>query len=241
MAPKLRQIERFAELLQHLVAEARFPEPGGGHPSLAVADMGCGKGYLTFALATVLGERFQVTGVDTRAELIERANLVARMREIEGLSFRCGDIAELAAEPAARLDVLVALHACDVATDEALAAGIRAGARLLIVSPCCHKELRGQLGTPAVLEGAFRHGIFRERQAEFVTDALRAELLEWAGYRTKVFEFVSTEHTAKNLMITAIRAHPPGSEEHLRRLQALASFYSVREQRLAQRLGVPLG
>jgi SAM-dependent methyltransferase len=240
MAPKLRQIERFAELLQHLAAEAHLPSPEGGKSPLVVADMGCGKGYLTFALATVLGPAVQVTGLDTRAELIERANMVAKMREIPGLTFRCGDIADLAKEPPPKLDVLVALHACDTATDEALAAGVRAGARLLIVSPCCHKQLRGQLGTPAVLEGALRHGIFRERQAEFVTDALRAELLEWAGYRTKVFEFVSTEHTAKNLMIAGIRAHPPGAEDRLRRIQALAAFYGVRHQRLAERLGVAL-
>lgn len=240
MAPKLRQIERFAELLQHLVGDARLPAPVEGEAPLAVADMGCGKGYLTFALATVLGAGARVTGIDTRADLVDRANLVAKMRDIPGLSFRCGDIADLAADEAMKLDVLVALHACDVATDEALAAGVRAGARLLIVSPCCHKELRGQLGTPAVLEGAFRHGIFRERQAEFVTDALRAELLEWAGYRTKVFEFVSTEHTAKNLMIAAIRAHPPGAEPRLRRLRALAAFYGVTRQRLAERLGLGL-
>src|SRR6185295_4773636 len=92
----------------------------------------------------------------------------------------------------------------------ALAKGIAAGAKLLVVAPCCQKELRAQLAAPPVLADALRHGIFQERQAEFVTDALRAQLLEWAGHRTKVFEFISTEHTAKNLMIAAMKSRPPG-------------------------------
>ncbi|HEY9250805.1 MAG TPA: methyltransferase, partial [Rariglobus sp.] len=141
-----------------------------------------------------------------------------------------------------RLDVLVALHACDTATDDALAKGLAAGARLLVVSPCCQKELRARLSAPAVLADALRHGIFQERQAEFVTDALRAMLLEWAGYRTKVFEFISTEHTAKNLMLTAIKTgRPRGADEALAdRIRAFASFYGIRRQQLAAHLGFAL-
>ncbi len=116
------------------------------------------------------------------------------------------------------------------------------GARLLVVSPCCQKELRPQLTPPAVLADALRHGIFQERQAEFVTDSLRAMLLEWAGYRTKVFEFISTEHTAKNLMITAIKTgRARGADAALaERIRGFAAFYGIRQQRLAEHLGFAL-
>jgi hypothetical protein len=140
-------------------------------------------------------------------------------------------------------DILIALHACDTATDDALARGLSAGARLLVVAPCCQKELRPQLTAPPVLANALRHGIFQERHAEFVTDSLRAQLLEHAGYRTKVFEFISTEHTAKNLMIAAIKPREPGSAGNrlqIDRVQEFAAFYGVRHQRLAQHLGVSL-
>src|SRR4029077_18779669 len=122
-------------------------------------------------------------------------------------------------------EVLIALHACDTATDDALAKGIAADAKLLVVAPCCQQDIRPQLMAPPVLADALRHGIFQERAAEFVTDALRAQLLEWAGYKTKVFEFISTEHTARNLMIAAIKARPPGDPAAAARLRAFASFY----------------
>jgi len=105
------------------------------------------------------------------------------------------------------------------------------------VAPCCQKELRRQLQAPPVLAGALKHGIFQERQAEFVTDALRAELLEWAGYRTKAFEFISTEHTAKNLMITAIKTHARGDEARAARVRELAAFYGIKKHALARQLG----
>ena len=139
-----------------------------------------------------------------------------------------------------RADILIALHACDTATDDALAKGIAAGAALLVVAPCCQKELRPQLAAPPVLAGALRHGIFHERQAEFVTDALRAQLLEWAGYRTRVMEFVSTEHTAKNTMIAAVRSAAPGNPALGDEIRRFAQFYGVRRQALAAHLGFPL-
>ena len=249
MADKFRQIQNFAELLSHLLEEA-FPAP---HPSgsqsaalnaapaaLHVADMGSGKGYLTFALAEILGNRANVHGIETRQELVELCNRVARENGLAPrLSFTAGTIADT---PLDSCDVLIALHACDTATDDALARGIAAGARLLVVAPCCQKELRPQLTAPPVLADALRHGIFQERQAEFVTDSLRAQLLEWAGYRTKVFEFISTEHTAKNLMIAAIKARPPagGSDPAAQRTREFARFYGIERQRLATTLGFEL-
>ncbi|MBS0664578.1 MAG: SAM-dependent methyltransferase [Verrucomicrobia bacterium] len=234
MADKFRQIQKFAELLSHLVTESALPSDR----PLTVVDMGSGKGYLTFAVATLLGERARVQGVEARAELVDLCNRVARDHGLaSSLAFAAGTIADT---PLNQVDVLIALHACDTATDDALAKGIAAQAALLVVSPCCQKELRPQLRPPPVLAEALRHGIFQERQAEFVTDALRAELLEWAGYRTKVFEFISTEHTAKNLMIAAVKARPAGDVARADRLRQLAAFYGIRHHQLATHLGVSL-
>ncbi|HEX2101262.1 MAG TPA: SAM-dependent methyltransferase [Candidatus Synoicihabitans sp.] len=233
LAPKLRQIQKFAELLQHLLAEIGWADDRRLH----VVDMGSGKGYLTFAVATVLGARATVHGIERRSELVETCNRIAAAHGLPHLSFRAGEIDATAAAP---IDLLIALHACDTATDDALAAGVRADAGLLIVSPCCQKELHDQLTAPPVLAPALRHGIFHERQAEFVTDAMRALALEAAGYRTKVFEFVSTEHTAKNLMLAAIRTDQGPDPVARRQLAELASLYGIREQRLAKHLNLSL-
>jgi hypothetical protein len=246
MADKYRQIQKFAEVLSHLLDEA-FPSPaaarnaapdGGRAAPLHVVDMGSGKGYLTFAVAALLGDRALVQGIEARPELVTLCNRVSVDHRLDGgLRFTAGTIADTAVKD---LDVLIALHACDTATDDALAKGVSAGARLLVVAPCCQKELRPQLVAPPVLAPALQHGIFQERQAEFVTDALRALLLEWAGYRTKVFEFISTEHTARNVMIAAIRSQAPHDEPRARELRAFAQFYGIRTQRLATLLGLAL-
>lgn len=240
MTPKFRQIEKFAELLAHLIDEAglRARVDGAETPPLRIVDMGSGKGYLTFAVSALLGERAQVLGVEARPGLVDLCNEVARKEGFSArLSFSAGSIADI---PLEGVDVLIALHACDTATDDALARGVRAGAALLIVAPCCQKELRPRLVPPPVLEGALRHGIWLEREAEFVTDALRAQLLEWAGYRVKAFEFVSTEHTARNTMIAAVRAGAPGGEAAAARLRAFAAFYGIARQALADQLGFRL-
>jgi hypothetical protein len=139
------------------------------------------------------------------------------------------------------IDVVTALHACDTATDDALAKGIEAGARLIVVAPCCHREVSPQLIAPAPLEQALSHGILHAREAEFVTDALRAALLEAAGYEARVFEFISPEHTSKNLMISAVRRTAPfDAAAATQRAVALAAFYGLRHQRLAQLLRIPL-
>jgi hypothetical protein len=236
MSDKFRQIQKFAELLTHLFAEAKLPEDR----ALQVVDMGAGKGYLTFAVAALLGDRARVHGIEQRPELVDLCNRVARENNFPHLTFRAGTITDSTVNAC---DVLIALHACDTATDDALARGIAAGARLLVVAPCCQKELRPQLTAPPVLAPALRHGIFQERQAEFVTDALRAQLLECAGYRTKVFEFISTEHTAKNLMIAAIKVRDhatPPDPVAAEGVRAFAAFYGIRRQRLADHLHIPL-
>ena len=262
MADKFRQIQKFAELLNHLLKESGLlsnEPPAAGIPDgsiehatgladahatnravspLHVIDMGSGKGYLTFAVASLLGDRASVLGVEARKELVEFCNRVATQADlVPRLRFTTGTIAEMVAGP---IDVMIALHACDTATDDALAKGIAAGAQLLVVSPCCQKELRAQLTAPKVLADALQHGIFQERQAEFVTDALRAQLLEYAGYRTRVFEFISTEHTARNLMIAAIKVRPAVDPSRATRIRAFAAFYGIRHQQLAKHLGLDL-
>ena len=241
MADKFRQIQKFAELVSHLLDEAFPIEPASESLArLRIIDMGSGKGYLTFALADVFAARATVRGVEARQELVDLCNHVARERSMSPtLTFTAGTIADT---PLDACDVLIALHACDTATDDALARGIAAGAKLLVVAPCCQKELRRQLVPPPVLAGALRHGIFQERQAEFVTDALRAQLLEWAGYRTKVFEFISTEHTAKNLMIAAIKesTSTERAASLAERTRNFAQFYGIEQQQLANALGFDL-
>jgi len=234
MADKLRQIENFSEILGHLLKDSLLAEGRRLH----VYDMGCGKGYLTFATSELLGERAEVVGIEARADLVEFCNKTAGEQGFgRRLSFRRGSIADTGAADA---DIMIALHACDTATDDALAKGVTAGATLIVVAPCCQKEIRPQLVPPPVLSAALRHGIFEERQAEFVTDALRAQLLEWAGYKTRVMEFISTEHTAKNTMIAAVKGRPRGDAAVAGRLREFAAFYGIRHQALAKQLGFEL-
>jgi hypothetical protein len=234
MTDKFRQIERYAEILGHLLSEATFPATD----RLRVFDMGCGKGYLTFAASELLGDSAHVCGIESRGDLVDLCNKVAEDEGIaRRISFRQGSIASI---DTGQADVLIALHACDTATDDALAKGILSGASLILAAPCCQKELRPRIEVPPVLAPALKHGIFAERQAEFVTDALRAQLLEWAGYRTKVMEFISTEHTAKNTLITAVKARPPGGPAEGATIREFAAFYGVRRQALADHLGFAL-
>lgn len=236
MEAKFRQINKFVELLASLM-----PASIGENTPTAIVDMGCGKGYLTFAAYEFLkrsGRRCDIRGIETRAELVALCNRVATESAFDGLKFETGSISETKLDSA---DVVIALHACDTATDDAIAKGIEAGAKLILVSPCCHKQLRPQLVAPAPLAGALRHGILLEREAEFVTDALRSALLEWAGYDTKVFEFISTEHTGKNLMIAATkRTGSPRTDKDAQQIRALAAHYGIREQQLARNLGFNL-
>ncbi len=238
MEAKFRQIHRFIEVLQPLLAETGFP----ANAPVQVVDMGCGKAYLTFALHQHLQSTrtglVTVTGVEARAELVTECRATAERCGLGGLTFQAGDIASCTLPEGG---VLMALHACDTATDEALAKGVLSKAALMVVAPCCHQEVRSQLTASPVLAEPLRHGIFRERQAEFATDAFRAALLEWAGYATRVFEFISTEHTGKNLMISAVKSKRPKDPEFAAKaVRDLADFYGIRRQRLAERLGFSL-
>jgi hypothetical protein len=236
MAGKLRQIQRFVEILGHLLEELPLEPPG----PLRVADMGAGKGYLTFALAHALrlkGWNAEVTGVEVRAELVEEANRAAADLGFAGLRFVAGSI--LTWKLTGALDILVALHACNTATDDALSLGVDGGASLLLTSPCCHQELRPQMTFPEPLAPLAGHGILAERQAELLTDALRAHLLELRGFSARVFEFVEPEHSGKNLMLAAIRRRGGGRtpEQVRKEFRVLWNAFGLKSQRLAVLLG----
>lgn len=237
MARKWKQINRFVEILSSAVDEAGLAGP------VRVADFGSGKGYLTFAVHDWLqahGLQPRVTGIELRDDMVKLCNAVIEGEQLAGIRFDQGDVRTQAVQP---LDVMIALHACDIATDHALHVGLQSGASIIMSSPCCHKELRPQMTLPAVLRPMLQHGIHLGQEAEMVTDSLRALLLESQGYRTQVFEFIALEHTSKNKMILAVKAQGPAAEalaarrpELLAQIAEIKRFYGLREQRLEQLL-----
>ncbi len=226
MADKRRQIDRYLDILSHLAADCGWT----GDKPLTIADMGAGKGYLTFGawhfFRRVRGWPVRVIGVETRPELVETTNALARQIGAKELEFVTGTINSVALPP---LNALIALHACDTATDDAIRRGIKLNAKLIVVAPCCHKEVRPQLAQPEPLAAVMKHGIMEERLAEWVTDGMRALHLEAAGYRTKIIEFVASEHTPKNLMIAAIRTGTPAGRDQLERFR---EFFGIRHHAL---------
>jgi len=227
---KWRQINKFVEILAGLIDKS----PLADTKELSVVDMGSGKGYLTFAtydyLRNVNGIDVKVTGVEAREELVEKCNEIARASEFTGLAFIKGNIAEF---ELGRTDILVALHACNTATDDALYKGIVADASIIIAAPCCHQELRPQIKPPEMLRDVLKHGIMLERTAEFVTDSLRSLLLERSGYSTKMLDFVPLEHTPKNLMIVGMRSTSTNRTSEIdNEIAEIKRFYSIKEQHL---------
>jgi hypothetical protein len=250
MADKHRQINHYLEIVSHLAKEcgwmrvpisrlartegaAKANDPKGSS-AFQLADMGCGKGYLTFGLWHLFHRAWRqpvrVVGIETRGELVTTTSKLAKQIKADGLEFVRGTI-ESAKLP--RVDALIALHACNTATDDAIRRGIELGAKLIVVAPCCHKEIRPQLGKREPLASVLRHGLMDERMAEWTTDGLRALFLEWAGYRTKIMEFVASEHTPKNLMIAAVREREPFADPAARRqIEELKAFFQIERHAL---------
>jgi hypothetical protein len=238
MQDKWRQMNKFVETIAALTERDDLPK------DLHSVDMGCGKAYLTFALHHFLTEskglQPQTVGVDRRPDLMATAQSIAHRHGLKGLQFTTADITTF---QASRCDLLLALHACDTATDAALARGLGWGSLLQIVAPCCHKQVRRDLQPPPLLQPMLQHGILLERQAEMLTDTIRALLLEAHGYRTKLFEFISPEHTPKNVMITAEKVRrPQNQQEKLSReargqIDQLKATFGLPQQALERMLG----
>jgi SAM-dependent methyltransferase len=195
---KERQVQHYIELLRTL--------PVWERERIRVVDAGCGKAYMSLALVAYgreVGTRVELVGLDANPQVIETVQGIAQGLGYDEARFEATTIA--AYESSEPIDLLVSLHACDTASDEAIAAGVRLGAEAIVVAPCCHHELAAQI-SHRDKNALLRHGLLLGRQADLVTDALRAAALETLGYRVEVMEFISAEHTAKNVMLRAQRA-----------------------------------
>jgi len=232
MARKWKQINKFIEVFGAAMKASSLSTS----PDVYVNDFGSGKGYLTFAMYDWIsgqGKQAQVTGVELREDMVKLCSAAAARHGLSGLHFQQGDVR---AYTPARLDVMIALHACDIATDYAIHLGLRAGAQIIMCSPCCHKQIRPQMKMPAQLRPMLQHGIHLGQEAEMVTDSLRALLLEAEGYETQVFEFIALEHTSKNKMILAVKksgaalaAHAAQRPQLLAQIAEIKRFYGLRE------------
>ena len=231
MARKWKQINKFVEVFAHALSNSRL----AAAPLVKVVDFGAGRGYLTFAIHDWLqrgkGVQAQVTGVELRLDLVQEAQACIAKLGLQGLHFEAGDVrTRLVENTPGAMNVMIALHACDTATDHAIHLGLKAGADIILCSPCCHKQIRPQLLSPHPLRPVFQHGIHAEQQAEMLTDSLRALLLEACGYDTQVFEFITLEHTRKNKMILAVkRQTPKPSDAAWRQVAELKTFFGIRD------------
>lgn len=200
MQDKYKQINKYIEIIDGILKSANLNQ------EINVVDMGAGKGYLTFALydylLNTLKKSPKILGIELREELVNDCNLIAKKATFSKLNFKTGTIKEVELN---KVDLLIALHACDIATDDAIYRGIKSDAKIIICAPCCHKQVRKQMNPIDDLKLISQYGILKERQAEIITDAIRALILEAYGYKTKVFEFISTEHTPKNVLIVGIK------------------------------------
>jgi SAM-dependent methyltransferase len=227
MRGKFTQINEFLKHLAHILDESGLRSLGR---PLEILDCGCGSSYLTLAahhyLNDILAIPARLIGVDVNEEVIRKSAQRADQIGAAGLNFTCGRIGSLEVKP----DIVLALHACDTATDDAIAQAIAGEAKLVLSAPCCHHHLNEQVrpeGAAAVLRPLLRHGILHQRTADLVTDAFRALILRIAGYRTDVVEFVSFEHTSRNLMIRAVRGLPPGDPAFVQEYHEMKRFWGV--------------
>jgi SAM-dependent methyltransferase len=220
---KFRQINEFLRLIVE-TGELETLEP-----PIRIIDCGCGSADLTFAVYHYLNHirklPTRAVGIDVKAELIAKQNALVEELGWEGLRFEVSRIIEY--QPPIKPDVVLALHACDTATDEALAQAVRWEARLIFSAPCCHHHLQAQMAeqpVPPVFQPVVRHGILKERVGDVLTDSFRAQILRILGYRTDVVEFISPEHTDKNLMIRAVRRVQPEHRDSDVHHQMLAEY-----------------
>ncbi|MBR6775155.1 MAG: SAM-dependent methyltransferase, partial [Bacteroidales bacterium] len=217
MQHKFKQICKYVEIVDGVMKNVKFDG------KIRIADMGAGKGYLTFALYEYLTQKCKydiaMEGVEIRPDLVVKINEIIKESNLKDFRFvessiedyktQCHkvtrsqsdkDSATLRLCDSATLDILIALHACNTATDDAIIKGIESGTKLIICAPCCHKQIRQEMEKSKVVDAITRYGIFMERQAVMITDTIRALILEYFGYKTQVMEFIEMEHTPKNVL-----------------------------------------
>ena len=236
-ARKWKQINKFLEIFQHAFVSSRISQTKDVH----VVDFGSGKGYLTFGIHDLLRNshdvRAQVTGIELREDLVRFCNEAAKKLALDSLSFYQGDVSSYAPEA---IHIMIALHACDTATDQAIYLGIRTGAEIIMCAPCCHKQIRQQMCSPEVMKPMLQFGVHLGQEAEMITDSLRALLLEAHGYSTQLLEFVSLEHTSKNKMLLAIKRDTTADREGLlAKIDKIKDFYGIQEHCLETLLRIP--
>jgi hypothetical protein len=233
MSDKFRQINKYLEIMEGLISNTKLPK------QVQIVDMGSGKGYLTFALYDYLVVQHKmnvtITGIELRKELVEYCNDVAEKCGFENLNFECKPIQDYENK---KIDILIALHACDTATDDAITKGIVANAGLIVCAPCCHKQIRQSLKGKEQEDPILKFGIFKERQYEMVTDTIRALILEKKNYQTKIFEFVSNEHTRKNVLLVATKTSKENNINILdSKINALKTTYGIEKHYLETQVG----
>lgn len=230
---KYRQVEEFLRILRPTLKAAidagQIHEPTEQNP-LSIVDLGCGHAYLTFAAHQYLraiGIPVHVTGIDVRPASRDRNNAIAQNLGITStINFRAE---EIATTTAAKADIAIALHACDTATDDAIAWAVNAGAKLLLIAPCCHHDIQRQIDQSPEPWGALtKFGLIKERLADLLTDSLRAQILRIVGYRVEIIEFIGGEHTPRNLMIRAVKTDAKPDAIDIDRYREICTQWKIR-------------
>ena len=241
MQHKFKQICKYVEIVDGVIKNVKF------EGKIRIADMGAGKGYLTFALYEYLTQKckydIQMEGVEIRPDLVMKINEIIKESDMKDFRFVESSIEDYKTQghkvtrsqgrkviktlrlcDSATLDILIALHACNTATDDAIIKGIESNAKLIICAPCCHKQIRQEMEKSKVVDAITRYGIFMERQAVMITDTIRALIMEYFGYKTQVMEFIEMEHTPKNVLLVGRKTTEPSSEEKERILNEIKSL-----------------
>ena len=232
MQHKYKQICKYVEIVDGVMRQTKFDD------EIHIADMGAGKGYLTFALyeylTTHYDKKIVMEGVEIRKDLVEKINDIIQKCQLNDFKFIENSIENY--QPS-RFDVLIALHACDTATDDAILKGIRNNAKLIICAPCCHKQIRHEMEKSGKTDAITRYGIFLERQAVMITDAIRALVLEYCGYKTQVMEFIEIDNTPKNVLLVGRKTDKPVDKEAIaKQIKALMEQYGIEEHYLWKNL-----
>ncbi|MBE6338711.1 MAG: SAM-dependent methyltransferase [Lentimicrobiaceae bacterium] len=253
MQHKFKQICKYVEIVDGVMKNVKFDG------KIRIADMGAGKGYLTFALYEYLTQKCKydiaMEGVEIRPDLVAKINEIIKESDLKDFRFVESSIEAYACQQTTdnrqqtssnlsdsqvfsfsdSIDVLIALHACNTATDDAIIKGIESGAKLIICAPCCHKQIRQEMEKSKVVDAITRYGIFMERQAVMITDTIRALILEYFGYKTQVMEFIEMEHTPKNVLLVGRKAGEPSVEEKasiLKEINNLKERYGIEKHYL---------